>query len=95
MARRDWLLLHPDSPLPEDLQEPSVPPAVRDVWDIWGLVSTQWRTSMSGLVGLDLTAVGVVVESMGLKLDEEMLYWLRHLEMWTLDKQWQQTQQHH
>lgn len=55
-----------------------------DVWNFWLLISTQWRTSFGGLIGLDYTAVTKVAEIEDVEITPCFLEKIKALENTTL-----------
>lgn len=52
----------------------------RIAWHLWRHVQTQLRTTFSGVVGLDYTAVFLVARVLGITMDEAILTKLHALE---------------
>lgn len=52
----------------------------REAWYLWRHVQTQLRTSLTGVVGLDYTALRQVAEVLGIVLDIAMLHKVQTLE---------------
>lgn len=52
----------------------------REAWYLWRHVQTQLRTSLTGVVGLDYTALRQVAEVLGIVLDLAMLHKVQRLE---------------
>lgn len=52
----------------------------REAWYLWRHAQTQLRTSLTGVVGLDYTALRQVAEVLGIVLDLAMLHKVQRLE---------------
>lgn len=57
-----------------------------EAWTLWRAVSTQWRTSLSGAIGLDYNAVLRVAEVLGIEMGQGLLGKLQALEAATLKR---------
>lgn len=58
-----------------------------DVWELWQLISTQWRTSYSGIIGLDYPAVFETAKIFDIPLTQKTFLKLQRLEMEMLSNQ--------
>lgn len=66
---------------------PPIDPANDEAIELWGLVSTQWRASFGGLLGLDYSAVARVAEIHGFDLDDRLFGKLQTMERQVLLRQ--------
>ena len=57
------------------------------MWELWLLCAHQWRTGGFGLIGLDLPAVLMVAERLGMPVEENLIRKLSALERCELERQ--------
>lgn len=66
---------------------PEILPENEEAWILWCRANTQWRTSFSGLVGLDYTALEIIARTTGVSLTTDILEKIQILEAQVLHEQ--------
>jgi hypothetical protein len=69
---------HIDDEMTQDVIELHV--MYEKAFRLFQLCSTQWRTGMSGVTGLDYVAVDFVARANGIKVGKKLLQWLQVME---------------
>ena len=70
-----------------EYRRPDLLPDNEEVWELWAAVSSQWRTTFGGLVGLDFGAVREIANLLDVDLTRDIFEKLRTLELATLERQ--------